>query len=156
MRKRAVVFSAGGALVIVIAAVVLVTGQESVSVQRDSPSATQSHKKVTPVVTQAHEAATALAKLASDPASLVASGAGPEAMAGARTAVPAGSRVKVVESSWAPDGVGGGAVTVTVSPPQGVPVTYAAVMVHEPGGWKVLATLPLASSTPIPASESTP
>lgn len=157
MSKRLIVlFAVGAVLVSVIAIAAVVTNQKTVGAQRSSPMATRSHATRTPVATQAQAVTAALAKLASEPASLVSSGASPEALAGARTAVPAGSKVSVAESSWAPDGVGGGTVMVTVSPPQGGPVTYAAVMVHEPSGWKVLATIPLASSTPISGSDSTP
>lgn len=161
MSKRGVVWStAGGALVVVIALAFVVINQETGGAQQSTPVSTQSQAKgthkTTPKPTQAEEVVAALAKLASDPASLVASGAGPEALAGARVAVPAGSKVDVAKTSWASDGVGGGTVMVTVSPPRGAPVTYAAVMVHESNGWKVLATMPLASSTPVPSIASTP
>jgi hypothetical protein len=146
--------AAGGAIAIAIA--VLVIPHETKGARVSSPGSTQTQTVGEPTGTQAHEAVVALAKLASDPASLVATGAGPEALAGARAAVPAGSRVVVSDGSWAPDGAGGGTVMVTVTPPQGGPVSYAAVMVHEAGGWKVLATFPLASSRPADGSERTP
>jgi hypothetical protein len=163
--KRGFVWStAGGALVVVIAVALVVINQETGGAQQSTPVSTQSQAKgtnkatpkATPKSTQAEEVAAALAKLSSDPVSLVASKAGPEALAGARVAVPAGSKVDVAKTSWASDGVGGGTVMVTVSPPQTAPVTYAAVMVHESNGWKVLATMPLASSTPVPSSAGTP
>jgi len=163
--KRGVVwFTAGGALAVVIGLGLVVINQQTGDARQRSSLSTQSqtkgtHKakqKPTPKPTQAEEVVAALAKLVSDPASLVASGAGPEALAGARVAVPAGSKVDVAKPSWASDGVGGGTVLVTVSSPQNPPVTYAAVMVHESDGWKVLATVPLASSTPVPSIASTP
>ena len=155
VNKRVVGMSAaGGALVLAFAIAVLVIPHETSGAQVSSPGSTQA--RGTTAASQAHEAVVALAKLASDPASLVASGAGPEALAGARAAVPAGSKIVASEGSWAPDGAGGGTVMVTVTPPQGGPVSYAAVMVHEAGGWKVLATFPLASSGPADGSEQTP
>ena len=161
--ERAVVLSVvGGTVAIALGIVVVVANQESVGVGVSSPGLTENQGTAVPTgtapatVSQAREAGVALARLAVDPASLVASGAGPEALAGARIAVPAGSKVEVAESSWAPDGVGGMTVMVSVTPPEGVPVTYAAVMVREAGGWKVLATLPVASTPPPSTSGSTP
>ena len=115
-------------------------------------AATSSRTGASPSATTAapdnngHDAATALARLAADPASLVAAGAQPQVGGGARQGVPAGSVVAVAERSWAPDGIGGGTMTVTVTPPGGAAVTYAAVMELETTGWKVLATVPLAGS----------
>ena len=88
-------------------------------------------------------AAAALSALATDPDSLVADAARPLVGAEARQAVPVGSIVTPDERTWAPDGVGGGTLAVRVTPPGGPAVDYAAVMVREAGGWKVLATLPL-------------
>ena len=157
---RAVVLSAtGGALAIATGIAVVVANQGTAGVQVRSPRLTQATARPTATglatTSQAREVMMALARLAVDPASLVASGAGPEALAGARDAVPAGSKVKVAESSWAPDGVGGGTVMVSVTTTQGAPVTYLAVMVYEPSGWKVLATLPVASTPPRSSSGST-
>ena len=164
--KRAVVLSVvGGVVALAVGIVVFVANQGSVGVGVSSPGLTQNQGMARPTGTapatasqarEAVEAVGALARLAVDPASLVASGAGPEALAGARAAVPAGSKVEVAQSSWAPDGVGGGTVMVRVTPPQGAPVRYAAVMVREAGGWKVLATLPV-TGAPLPSSSgSTP
>jgi hypothetical protein len=93
---------------------------------------------------QAGEVARALAALSADPASLVASGATGQVGGRARQAVPDGSVVRADEGSWAPDGMGGGTITVTVTPPGATATTYTAVMVEEGGRWKVLATMPLA------------
>jgi hypothetical protein len=90
--------------------------------------------------TQAHQVAQALASLATNPQSLVASGAARQVDRHARRAVPAGSKVAVDEKSWSPDGLGGGAILVTVTAPGEPPRAYAAVMVLERGQWKVLAT----------------
>lgn len=97
---------------------------------------------------QAHQVAVALAALADDPQSLVASGAARHVDGRARQAVPAGSKVEVDEASWAPDGVGGGTIKVTVVAPGKPAVSYATVVVPEDGGWKVLATFPLRTTAP--------
>ncbi|MEV6006061.1 hypothetical protein AB0M29_04575 [Streptomyces sp. NPDC051976] len=89
---------------------------------------------------QARQVATALTKLATDPSSLVAAGARTEVKDRAAQGVPKGSKVTPEPATWAPDGAGGGVMTVTVASPGRPAVSYAAVMVHESGGWKVLAT----------------
>jgi len=92
---------------------------------------------------QAREVRGALRKLESDPEELVAK-ASRDAVAGrARRAVPKGSKVTPIQRTWAPDGAGGGTMTVRVAAPGKRPVTYATVMVREPDGWKVLATIPV-------------
>ena len=105
-----------------------------------------------PPVGPAHEAASALGRLATDPESLVA--AGGSAKGQASRGVPSDSKVVVDEKSWLPDGVGGGVMTVTVTPPGLATVTYAAVMVHENGVWKVAATLPLTATATASGSAS--
>jgi hypothetical protein len=115
----------------------------------DSSNALSAKPKAIPIsVSQAHEVGNALSKLATDPESLVASTSQQRVAGQARQAVPAGSTVTPDEKSWLPDGVGGGVMTVTIAPPGHPPVGYAAVMEHEPGGWKVLATLVLPAITP--------
>jgi hypothetical protein len=96
----------------------------------------------------ARDVVAALGALGSDPQSLVAAGAAQDVATRARQAVPIGSKVTAAEQSWASDGVGGGTIMVTVTPPGQPPVSYAAVMVREGGRWKVLATLPLAVAPP--------
>jgi hypothetical protein len=98
---------------------------------------------------QAGQVAAALQRLASDPESLVASGARSEVRGQARQAVPPGSTVVPDVKSWAPDGVGGGSMLVTIKAPGKSPASYYAVMVREDGQWKVLATigLPRAAAT---------
>lgn len=94
---------------------------------------------------QAREVRRALATLERDPAKLVAQ-ASRETLGGrARQAVPAGSKVTPMEKSWSPDTTGGGTMTVKVAAPGRPAVSYGAVMVREAGGWKVLATIPLAT-----------
>lgn len=99
---------------------------------------------------QARQVAAALSRLATDPSSLVAAGARDGVEGRAAQGVPKGSKVTPEPASWAPDGAGGGVMTVTVAPPGGPAVGYAAVMVNEGGSWKVLATmrLPAAAATP--------
>jgi hypothetical protein len=96
---------------------------------------------------QAREVTQALERLATDPDSLVAEQSRSQVGKGAREAIPRGSKVDPDEQSWSPDDNGGGVMAVTIESPGKRAVTYAAVMVKEPGGWKVLATFP-ASKTP--------
>jgi len=58
-------------------------------------------------------------------------------------ALPPGATVTVDESSWAPDGIGGGTIVLTVAAPGEPEAPYLVVMVQESGLWKVLATLPV-------------
>jgi hypothetical protein len=92
---------------------------------------------------QAHEVAVALGKLTSDPDSLVATPSRSFVRGRARRAVPPGASVAPHERSWRPDGHGGGVMTVTISTPGRPAADYAAVMVEERAGWKVLATVPV-------------
>jgi hypothetical protein len=87
-----------------------------------------------------------LRKLPGDPQALVASEAQGQVAGRARQAIPSGTTVTPDEKSWAPDGVGGGAMLVTVTVPGHAPVTYDAIMVSQGGQWKVLATIPVAAS----------
>jgi hypothetical protein len=90
--------------------------------------------------------ADALRKLPDDPQALVASEAQGQVAGRARQAIPPGTTVMPDEKSWAPDGVGGGTMLVTVTVPGRAPVTYDAIMVSQGGQWKVLATIPVAAS----------
>jgi hypothetical protein len=114
---------------------------------RDSAASSVRPRAVTTVARQAREVGNALGKLATDPESLVASTSQQRVAGQSRQGVPAGSIVTADERSWLPDGAGGGVMTVTVTPPGHHPVSYAAVMQHEIGGWKVLATLALPALT---------
>jgi len=102
----------------------------------------------------ADQVADALRKLPGDPQELVASGAQGQVAGRARQAIPPGTTVTPYEKSWAPDGVGGGTMLVTVAVPGRAPVTYDAIMVSEGGRWKVLATVPVAASPPAGAVPS--
>lgn len=90
---------------------------------------------------QAGEVHQALLALERDPDSLLAE-ASRAKVGSARAAVPTGSKVDPVRRTWSPDGSGGGTMTVKITPPGQPTVVYAAVMVREPDGWKVLATIP--------------
>lgn len=128
----------------VVVAVFAVRGSHPAPAVQNSPQA-QAHA--------AHDVATALGKLASDPQSLVAASSTGQVGTQARAAVPAGSTVVPVEKSWRPDGIGGGVMTVVLTPPGGPPTTYLAIMVHEPTGWKVEQTLAVPpSGTPSAAA----
>jgi hypothetical protein len=75
--------------------------------------------------------------------SLVAQASRGRIAGSAGQAVPAGSTVTPLPQTWSPDGTGGGTMSVTLAVPGRAPVTYAAIMVHESGGWKVMATIAL-------------
>jgi hypothetical protein len=95
----------------------------------------------------AQRVADALRKLQDDPQALVASQAQGQVAGRARQVIPPRTTVTPDEKSWAPDGVGGGTMLVTVTVPGHAPVTYDAIMVNQGGGqWKVLATVPVAAS----------
>lgn len=83
----------------------------------------------------------ALSRLSSDPDSLVAASVRDLVGSSLDAAIPAGSVVFIDETSWAPDGLGGGLVTATITPPGVGPVTYLVVMVLEEDGWKILSTV---------------
>jgi len=94
----------------------------------------------------AKRVADALRKLPDDPQALVASEAEGQVADRARRAIPRGTTVAPDEKSWAPDGVGGGTMVVSVTMPGHAPVTYDAIMVSQGGQWKVLATIRVAAS----------
>jgi hypothetical protein len=94
---------------------------------------------------QAREVRRALLKLARNPDALVADASRSKVGKRARRAVPRGSKVTPVQRTWSPDGTGGGTMTVKIKAPGKRQVAYAAVMVREAGGWKVLATIPVAN-----------
>jgi hypothetical protein len=100
---------------------------------------------------QAGQVAAALRKLSSDPQLLVASGAQSQVHGRARRAVPPGSMVVPDARSWAPDGLGGGTMLVTITAPGRAPNSYYAVMVREASQWKVLATIRLPAPVPAPS-----
>ena len=91
----------------------------------------------------AQGAAAALSKLVASPSTLVASSSRLRVDGHARQGVPLGSKVTTNVASWMPDGLGGGVMQVTITAPGQASVTYAAIMVHEPDGWKVLETIPI-------------
>src|SRR5262245_2895773 len=132
MRVRVWLIAGSSALVVGLAVTLIVT------VGGGHPSRAAAHPQSSPTIPAADagpQVAAALNGLATDPSALVASGAvvqGPVSQA-----VPPGSTVSSDVRSWAPDGIGGGTMLVTVTPPGGKPVTYAAVMVQQDGRWKV-------------------
>jgi hypothetical protein len=92
---------------------------------------------------QAREVRRALLQLERNPDALVADASRGKVGQRARQAVPRGSKVTPVRRTWSPDGTGGGTMTVKIRPPGKPQVAYAAVMVREADGWKVLATIPV-------------
>jgi len=135
-RRSLVLFVSAGAVVITA----LVVGVLWLGNRGDS-SATRSSVAVQAPLRQAGEVAAALRRLSSDPQSLVASGARSQVGGRARQAFPPGTTVVPDAKSWAPDGLGGGTMLVTVAVPGQAPVSYDAIMVSEAKRWKVLATI---------------
>jgi hypothetical protein len=128
---------AAGVIGIVAAATAIILSLNHRSVRHPAHART-----ATAAATQASQVAAALRKLGSAPQTLVADEAKPQLGSHVRQAIPPGSTTRADEKSWAPDGVGGGTILVKVTGPNGAAVTYAAVMVYEHHGWKVLATIP--------------
>lgn len=126
--------------VVAVAAVLLIGRASSDAIGTTAPVTTS--RSAEPSGKQAHQVAEALGRLTTDPDSLVATGSREQVGQSAREGVPAGSTLDVDEASWAPDGVGGGAIAATLHSPGQPPVTYAVVMVSESGKWKVTATVP--------------
>jgi hypothetical protein len=91
--------------------------------------------------TDAADVTKALERLETDPAALLSRDAAAAYGDRIAEAIPKGSGVTPIESSWRPDGVDGGTMLVTVDPPAAAPTTYAAIVVREDGAWKVAATV---------------
>ena len=92
---------------------------------------------------QGMDVAVALELLESEPQQLVPVELEDDLDGQLAVALPPGSTVEADPESWAPDGIGGGVMTVTLMVPGEPPADYAAVMVGEPDGWKVLSTAPI-------------
>jgi hypothetical protein len=127
-----------------VAAVVIFGGGITLAVSGGDDSTRTEDPTNKPGIEEAAAVADALSKLAANPDSLVAADVRSAVGDRARQALPAGSTVSANPASWQPDGLGGGTMTVTVTSPGQPAVTYTAVMVKEPTGWKVLGTVPLA------------
>lgn len=139
-------YLAAGAVLAVLVGVLVV-----LVVPRQDSSPSSARPAEAGVSVEARAAARSLDRLVSDPASLVATSSQHRVGAeGARRAVPAGSKVVADLGSWRPDGQGGGVMIVTLTSPGMAPVSFAAVMVQEPTGWKVLQTIALEPATPVP------
>ena len=94
---------------------------------------------------QARDVRRTLLTLERDPDALLAEASRAKVGNRARRGVPRGSKVDPVQRTWNPDGTGGGTMTMKITPPGKATVTYTTVMVREPGGWKVLATIPVSA-----------
>jgi hypothetical protein len=148
--KRALI---GYAAVGSVAAIALVIGVLWLASQRHGSPASHSTAASghsTAAAKQGDQVAAALRRLPRDPQSLVASGAKSQVAGRAREAFPQGTTVVPDARSWAPDGVGGGTMQVTVIVPGHAPVSYDAILVRETGQWKVLATI----RAPAPARQA--
>ena len=97
--------------------------------------------EVTPT-TDVESVVSALELLETDPGKVAAEGVS-QMVGDLSAALPPGSTIEADPATWAPDGTGsGGVITVQVSAEGGPAVDYLVVMVKEPSGWKVLATVP--------------
>ena len=145
--NRRVVLSVAGALVAAAAAAVIVIavagGSESrTGSGRTAASNTSSSPATSSAPNTSNDVAAALRELATTPDAVVADEAKRQLAGHTNDAVPPGSTVTPHTASWAPDGIGGGTMLVTVASPGQPTVNYAAVMVFEHNQWKVLATFP--------------
>lgn len=141
-----------------VAAVVIFGGGITLAVSGGDGGTSTEDPTSKPGLEEAAAVADALSNLAANPDSLVAADVRSAVGDRARQALPAGSTVSANPASWQPDGLGGGTMTVTVTSPGQPAVTYTAVMVKEPTGWKVLGTVPLtptnAGSAPAEAGQA--
>ena len=141
-------------VVVLVLDIVLVAGVLGYVVWQSSRS--DATPEATPEATAARQEATTsagkrkqaravrrtLLTLERDPDALIAEASRDKVGNRARQAVPKGSEVDPVQRTWNPDGTGGGTMTVKITPPGKSTVSYTTVMVREPDGWKVLATIP--------------
>jgi hypothetical protein len=100
------------------------------------------------------EAVRMLERLPSDPGAAIATGMRgltPDPRAG----VPAGWVLKAEPRTWSPDGMGGGTMAVTLTPPGGPATEYLVYLTDEGGSWKVVATLPV-EGTAAPTATAAP
>jgi hypothetical protein len=104
----------------------------------------------TPQVTvaDAHAVAQALAKMPGKPQDLIATDVRSAVYAQYKSALPAGATISANESTWHPDGLGGGTITATVSAPGAPTTVYTVMMVKESTGWKVVGTVPMDAAAP--------
>lgn len=92
--------------------------------------------------TDVENVVSALELLETDPEMVAAEGVS-EMVGDLRSVLPPGATIEADPTTWAPDGTGlGGVITVSVVAEGVAAAHYLAVMVREPGGWKVLATVP--------------
>lgn len=140
MRRRVVVLSTVTVLscvAAVLAGVLVLTGSSASHPLSSAPQDQSARAR------QGREVATALRRLAIHPQAVVAAEARRRVSGHMQQALPTGSTVTPDEKSWAPDGIGGGTMFVSIRTPQGETTKYAAVMVYEHKSWRVLATLPV-------------
>jgi hypothetical protein len=97
-----------------------------------------------PTLGDAHVVALALAKLPEKPEDYVATDVRSAVAPQVAKALPAGAILTADESTWRPDGLDGGTITVTMTAPGAAPATFSAIMIREPSGWKVVGTVPMA------------
>src|SRR5262245_5010485 len=111
MRRSWIVAGVSAAIVIVVGVVVLALAEGSPA---GKPKPAAAGQPSAPAADQGPAVASALRHLADDPGSLLASPAAATVSGAPTDAVPAGSTVAPDARSWAPDGLGGGTMLVTV------------------------------------------
>jgi hypothetical protein len=101
-----------------------------------------------PTPRDAHAVAQALAKMPGKPQDLIATDVRSAIGTQAKQALPPGATISANESTWHPDGLGGGTITATVSAPGSPTTVYTVMMIKEPTGWKVVGTVPMSPAAP--------
>jgi hypothetical protein len=131
----------------------------------DSAAAPATVVKATPpTIADAHAVALALAKLPEKPEDYIATDVRSAVAPQVAGALPPGATLTADESTWHPDGLDGGTITVTMTAPATAPATFSVIMIKEPSGWKVVGTVPMAPGNaaapptvgPAPVASPTP
>lgn len=140
-------------LAVTVAVVVLGSGIAGCgSSSHPAPTA----KAAPPTIADAHAVAQALAALPDKPADYVAADVRSAVAPQVAGALPPGATLSADEATWHPDGLDGGTITVTMTATGAPPATFTAVMVKEPSGWKVVATIPMSPGGPPAATGAAP
>ena len=149
MRVRSPQWVAGAIVLVVLGG----GGAAGWSHWHDSSSArtTTVVKATPPTIADAHAVALALAKLPEKPEDYVATDVRSAVVPQVAGALPPGATLTADESTWHPDGLDGGTITVTVTAPGKPAATFSVIMIKEPTGWKVVGTIPMA-----PGNAATP
>ena len=140
IRRPFVFLGSGFALIALLAAFWFLTpwGSAVFSGVGESPKL-PSMQSPSASLSDAEAVAGVLAALVSDPAAGAA--AATRSTVAPEVALPPGSKLSPDQTTWAPDGIGGGTMDVVLSAPGLPDQQFVAVMVKEDDGWRVLGTL---------------